>query len=109
MTISAQILDAQNDSENRLYIPVASLSFFRECWLPGIRALGLRWTELFIPGVDITINELPIILDELDQLKKWAGLNLQGTNNEYFFERVEPLIEELPTAFQRKDAVVFIG
>lgn len=109
MAISAQILDAQNDSENRLYIPVASLSFFRECWLPGIHALGLRWTELFIPGVDVTLNELPIILDELNQLKKWASHNLQGINNEHFLERIVLLIEELPTAFQRRDAVVFIG
>ncbi|CAH1054905.1 hypothetical protein [Paenibacillus pseudetheri] len=82
MAISAQILDAQNDSENRLYIPVASLSFFRECWLPGVHALGLRWTELFESGVDVTVKELPIILDELDQLKKWADLNLHGINKD---------------------------
>jgi hypothetical protein len=56
MAISAQIFDAQNDSENRLYIPVASLSFFRECWLPGVHALGLRWTELFESGVDVTVK-----------------------------------------------------
>jgi hypothetical protein len=109
MAISAQILDAQNDSENQLYIPVASLSFFRECWLPGVHALGLRWTELFESGVDVTVKELPIILDELDQLKKWADLNLHGINKEYFFERVDPLVEILPSAFQRKDAVVYIG
>jgi hypothetical protein len=52
---------------------------------------------------------LPIILDELDQLKKWADLNLHGINKEYFFERVDPLVEILPSAFQRKDAVVYIG
>jgi hypothetical protein len=109
MAISAQIFDAHNDFEKQLYIPVASLSFFRECWLPGIHALGLRWTELFESGVDVTVKELPIILDELHQLKKWADLNLKSIKKEHFFERVEQLEIRLPNAFQRKDAVVFIG
>ena len=109
MAISAQIFDARNDFERQLYIPVASLSFFRECWLPGIHTLGLRWTELFESGVDVTVKELPIILDELDQLKKWSDLNLHGIKKEHFFERVDPFVEMLPTLFQRKDAVVFIG
>ncbi|WP_054941138.1 hypothetical protein [Paenibacillus ihuae] len=109
MAISAQILEAQNEFENRLYISVASLSFFRECWLPGIKALGLTWTRLFIPGVDITVNELPVILNELKQLKEWASLNLHDVNHDHFIERVNSLIEELPSAFQRDDAVVFIG
>lgn len=109
MAISVQIDDPQNDFERPFYIPVASLSFFRECWLPGIRELGLSWTELFESGVDVTEKELPIILDELEQLKKWADLNLKGIKKEYFFDRVDPLIERLPTAFQRKDAVIYIG
>ncbi|MDH6373744.1 hypothetical protein M2444_005587 [Paenibacillus sp. PastF-3] len=109
MAISVIIKNPQNDFESKFYIQVAYLSFFERCWLPGIKALDLRRIGLFELGVEVTEGNLPIILDELNHLKKWAAINLNDADKEYFFENVDPLAEELPTAFQRKGAVVYIG
>ncbi|OKP91352.1 hypothetical protein [Paenibacillus sp. P32E] len=109
MAISVIINNPQNEFEKKFYIQIAYLSFFRRCWIPGINELGLKWVELFESGVNVSEEDLPIILDELNQLKKWAYINLKDTDKEYFFENFDPLVEELPTAFQRKDTTVFIG
>ncbi|MEK3964572.1 MULTISPECIES: hypothetical protein [Paenibacillus] len=109
MAISVMILDPQNDFEKHFFLPVATESFFKECWIPAIQSLGLRWVDLFSTGVDVEEEDLPSILAELDQLKEWADQNLEEEQKTKLFERVEGIKEKLPNAFQRKDAVVFIG
>lgn len=47
MAISVMILDPQNDFEKHFFLPVATESFFKECWIPAIQSLGLRWVDLF--------------------------------------------------------------
>ncbi|WP_198536485.1 hypothetical protein [Paenibacillus sp. DMB5] len=81
---------------------VAYLPFFERCWLPGIQALKLQWIELFEYGVDVTEENLPIILDELNQLKNWTAIKLNEADKEYLFENVNPLTEELPLLFSVK-------
>ena len=109
MAISALILDPQNDYEKNFFIPVATESFFKECWIPAIETLGLQWTDLFPTGVDIEEEDIPHIIGELTLIKEWAAKNLNEEQKEKIFERIAGLQDKLPLAFQRKDAVVFIG
>ncbi|WP_232697488.1 hypothetical protein [Brevibacillus daliensis] len=109
MAISALILDPQNDYERNFFIPVATESFFKECWLPAIESLGLQWTDLFPTGVDVEEEDVPYIIEELILIKEWAAKNLNEEQKDKIFERIIGLQDKLPQAFQRKDAVVFIG
>lgn len=109
MAISAIILDPQNDYEKNFFIPVATESFFKECWLPAIESLGLQWTDLFTTGVDVEEEDVPHIIAELILIKEWAAKSLTEEQKDKIFERVAGLQDKLPLAFQRKDAVVFIG
>lgn len=85
------------------------VKLFYKCWVPGIQALKLKWLSCFQVGLDTRLEDLPNLFAELEQLKKWADLNLKGDEKEHFFTRVTLFEEQLPKAFQRKDAVVFIG
>ncbi|PYE51796.1 hypothetical protein HUB98_07140 [Paenibacillus barcinonensis] len=109
MTISALILDPQNDYEKSFFIPVATESFFKECWLPAIESLELQWTDLFTTGVDVEEEDVPHIIEELVLIKEWAAKFLNEEQKEKMFERIKGLQDKLPLAFQRKDVVVFIG
>ncbi|WP_410770427.1 hypothetical protein [Fontibacillus sp. BL9] len=109
MAISALILDPQNDYEKNFFIPVATEEFFRECWLPAIELLGLQWTDLFATGVDVEEEDVPHIIEELILIKVWAAKSLNEEQKAKIFERIAGLQDKLPLAYQRKDAVVFIG
>ncbi|KQL51461.1 hypothetical protein AN964_21090 [Heyndrickxia shackletonii] len=110
MTIGAFILEPQNDVEKYFYIPVATESFFKEFWIPAIESLGLQWTDLFVVGVEVEEEDVSTIVEELMQIKRWAEINLVDKEaREKMLERIQGIQEKLPQAFQRKDAVVFIG
>lgn len=83
--------------------------FFKECWLPAIESLGLQWTDLFTTGVDVEEEDVPHIIAELILIKEWAAKSLDGKQKDKIFERIAGLLDKLSLAFQRKDAVVFIG
>ncbi|THF82257.1 hypothetical protein [Cohnella fermenti] len=109
MSISAVIHEPQNDFEKSFFVPVSTESFFKECWQPAIKSLGLQWTALFSTGVDVEMEDVPSIFGELVLIKEWAVKNLTDEQKERMFERISGLQDKLPLAFQRKDAVVFIG
>ncbi|GIN87394.1 hypothetical protein J6TS2_37800 [Heyndrickxia sporothermodurans] len=109
MTIGVFILNPQNEFEKNFYIPIATESFFNECWLPAIESIGLQWSELFSIGVDIEKENVADIIEELIQIKEWARKNVHEEHQNKLFERIKILQEKLPQAFRRKDAVVFIG
>jgi hypothetical protein len=109
MTVSAFILDPQNDFERNFFIPVATELFFNKYWLPAIESLGLQWTLLFSTGVDVEEEDIPHIFNELLLIKEWADKNLGEEEKNKMFERIARLQVNLPLAFQRKNTVVFIG
>jgi hypothetical protein len=73
--------------------------------MPGIEALELPWMKLIAPGFHVKEEFLPVFLAELDKLKDWVDQNVK----DHFLTRAKLLEDKLPTAFLRKDAVVFIG
>lgn len=54
-------------------------------------------------------EDLPFVMKELSQIKEWAKTNLPSEKQEKIIERIELLEAELPIAFRRDGAVVFIG
>ncbi|MCW3795308.1 hypothetical protein OM416_27250 [Paenibacillus sp. LS1] len=109
MSISAVILEPQNDFEKSFFVPIATESFFKDCWEPAVEVLDLRWIDLFSTGVDIEGEDVPMIIEELLLVKEWAVKNLEDEQRDRIVERIDGLREKLPLAFQRQDAIVFIG
>lgn len=110
MSISAMVLDAQDEFEEKFLIPVATESFFHECWEPAIEELGLKWTKIFPVGIDLVEEDFSFVLEELSKIKEWAKENLPGEKKEKIFERIELIETELPNVFTHRDGiVVFIG
>ncbi|MCR2805147.1 hypothetical protein [Paenibacillus soyae] len=109
MSIAAMILNSENEFEKKFYLPVASEAFFEECWIPAIRELDLKWVNVFSVGLDMEKEDLPFVMKELSQIKEWAQINLSDERIIKIIERIELLEAELPNAFRREGAVVFIG
>ncbi len=110
MSISVMILDAKDEFEEKFFIPIATESFFQECWEPAIEELGLKWTKVFPVGIDLVEEDFPLIIDELSKIKDWAKNNLTENKQRKIFERIELIESEVPHAFTHRDGiVVFIG
>lgn len=109
MSISAIIVDPEDDFERSFMLPVATESFFQKYWLPAVEELKLEWAELFQDGTDVRREDIPAILDEVTRLKEWARSKMDGDDREHMLRRLELLEEELPKAYRRDDAVVYIG
>lgn len=109
MSIGAIILNSKNEFEEKFYVPVATEAFFQECWEPAIEELELKWVKVFSVGIDLEKEDLPHVMRELSQIKKWARINLNSEQQIQIIDRIELLETELPKAFKRKGIVVFIG
>ncbi|MFC9706628.1 hypothetical protein ACFTRD_00550 [Paenibacillus sp. NPDC056933] len=109
MSISAVILEPQNHFEKSFFVAVATEAFFKECWQPAVESLELKWIDLFSTGVDLEEEDVPIIVEELLLIKEWAAKNLKDEQKDKIVKRIEGLRDKLPLAFQRQDAIVFIG
>ncbi|WP_274650919.1 hypothetical protein [Paenibacillus humicola] len=109
MAISAFIPEPENEFEQLFSVPVATEAFFQACWEPAVEPLGLQWVPGFASGIDVTKDDLPAVLAELEKLKLWAETELSGDRRDKMLERLERLAAELPHAFRREGAVVFIG
>jgi hypothetical protein len=109
MSIMAFIHRPENEFEQQFNVPVATEAFFRDFWEPAVKTLGLQWVPIFAAGIDVRKEDLPDVLEELDRLKLWAERELSGEQRDHILARIGRLADELPKAFQREDAVVFIG
>jgi hypothetical protein len=103
------IHEPQNDFENSFFVPVATESFFKDCWKPAVEVFDLKWIDLFSTGIDVEEEDVPMIIEELLLVKEWAVKNLKDEQRDKIVDRIEGLREKLPLAFQRQDAIVFIG
>lgn len=109
MSICAFLQEPENEYEKNFNVPVATDSFFEECWKPAIEELNLEWVNVFSVGLDMVKEDLPFVMKELSLIKEWAKTNLPNEKQEKIIERIELLETELPNAFRREGAVVFIG
>ncbi|GIO69913.1 hypothetical protein [Paenibacillus cookii] len=109
MSIAVFIVDPVDDFERSFTIPVATESFYRQYWAPAIADLDLQWLALFENGVDVEQEDVPAVLGEVSRLKEWARANMHGDDLEHMLRRLELLEAELPKAYRRGGAVVYIG
>ena len=109
MAVSAIILEPQNEFEQYFSIPIATHDFFVKYWIPAIESINTEWIVGIRYGIDVTKEDSICLIRELSFLKVWAQKNLQGDVQEQILSRIDLLETKLPTAFQREDAVVFIG
>ena len=77
-------------AEQRYVVPVATQALFRDVWMAGASALGLRWVPLFETGTPLTQTDLPLVIDELTALRIWAEASRQP-----IVDRLQTLIAEL--------------
>ncbi|MBM7564954.1 hypothetical protein [Paenibacillus sacheonensis] len=109
MSISAIIIDPEDEFERSFMLPVATEEFYTKYWGPAAEELGLQWTALFQGGTDVEGEDVPAILKEIAMLKVWAAAKMSGDALEHMLNRLKQLETELPGAFRRGDAVVYIG
>lgn len=108
MSVSAFIPHPENEEELGFNVPVASEAFFNAYWMPAAEELNLQWVPIFSTGIDISEEDLPDVLGELDRLKQWAA-GRGGEEMEQMLSRIDMLMARLPQAFEREGAVVYIG
>ncbi|MDQ0110744.1 hypothetical protein [Paenibacillus harenae] len=109
MSISAFIIDPEDEFERSFMLPVATEAFYKMYWEPAAEELGLQWTALFQGGTDVESEDVPSILKEISLLKDWVASKMSGDAQEHMLRRLELLERELPGAFRRGGAVVYIG
>ncbi|MCZ8520960.1 MULTISPECIES: hypothetical protein [Paenibacillus] len=109
MSILALISEPTDEFERQFSIPVASESFFYECWAPAITAMQLEWVEHFSWGIEVRKEDLDKVICELLQIREWSLHNLLEAKQSHILDRIDLLITKLPTAFRRENTVVFIG
>ena len=93
--------------ETRL-VPVAPESVFTEHWQRGCSVLGLELVPLCQAGTEISLEELPLLLDELSQLKRWMESPGSCIPEEGVLQRICILISELEQ-LRGSTAKIWIG
>ena len=109
MSVSAIITHPQNKYEETFSIPIATQSFFNKYWIKAIEETQGELITGFMYGIDISKKDIPELLRQLFQVKEWVNKNIFGEDSEHMLKRINLLIEQLPLAFNRYDAIVFIG
>ncbi|SFD76938.1 hypothetical protein SAMN05216378_1352 [Paenibacillus catalpae] len=109
MSISAFIIDPEDEFERSFNLPVATEAFYKQYWEPAVEELGLEWAALFQGGTDVEREDVPVILEEISKLKEWVTSKMSGDAAEHMLRRLNLLETELPGAFKRGGAVVYIG
>jgi hypothetical protein len=95
--------------EDRL-LPIASEVAFADQWKPLCRELRLRWVSRFPTGWSLSLQDVPPILRELEQIR--AHLLAAGTHSQAE-EQMRTRIENLSLALEEirasRDVEAFIG
>lgn len=75
-------------------MPVSSEAFYTRVWT---RAIAETNVKLFQDGGEFTPEQVEIVLDELQRLKKWCEENLKGDDHFfYMYDRLEDFIRIIP-------------
>ena len=92
------------------YAPIATESFFRKFWVPGIKELKLKWLCLFEGiGNDFTQKDIPHIKKELTLFQNWSTINYDAETALFIKERIEQLNEHLERVDWTLNQTVYIG
>ncbi|EEQ56887.1 hypothetical protein CBFG_00597 [Clostridiales bacterium 1_7_47FAA] len=73
----------------------ATTQFFNEFWEKAVKDTNAK---IFKENSQFGKSQVPAVLYELELIKRWGEINLLDSNREYMKERVENLIDCIPTA-----------
>ena len=96
--------------DRRTMLPVATEEVFERYWVPSSEQLGLEYVPLFQTGVRVTRDDLPLISQELDQLRAHFAAAYRDEVGEGLLQRVDLLagaLAELQLARETPD--IYIG
>ncbi|MCL2387134.1 MAG: hypothetical protein FWC89_06235 [Defluviitaleaceae bacterium] len=109
MSVAAIIINPKDIAMDSPYIPLATENFFCEYWIPVINELELKWIACFQSGIDITRDDLPFILDELEKIKPWISENYPVEAVVFMVSRIDHLVDALREIICDDGVIVFIG
>ena len=93
MTVSLLITKKSDNSD--VDVPLATTVTFNSWWMPGIKAIGAKWMETFPYGWDIDFEQLPEVIIELKQFRRWLESIDDAEMREFLYGRVDRLIDTL--------------
>ena len=97
--------EGNQDSSIDLTINISTTQFFNEYWEKAIKDTNAR---IFKENSQFGKSQMLDVLHELELIKKWAEVNLTGTDQEYMIERVENLLDNIPRAFDNDETILYI-
>lgn len=111
MSVSLIISSPQNKDEEAFYIPLSSERVFRDCWMPIIEALDLKWARCFQSGIEIEYEDLIPVIDDLKSILTWINNHEDYEQREQMIERINSLCTGLKEIFNEKGSKikVYIG
>lgn len=95
-----------NGEEKRF--PIATAQYFKDYWLPGAKALNLRWVKQFDACL-LEPNNLLEIIAELRALKDWFKENHSTEDAVWFSEHIDSLLIGLESLKTRPHFAFWIG
>lgn len=93
------------DGSIDLTINIATTQFFNEYWEKAIKETNAK---IFKENSQFGKSQMLDVLYELQLIKKWAQINLTGSNLKYMNERAENLLDSIPKAFDKNETILYI-
>ncbi len=109
MSVAMFVGNAISEKEEKFYVPIATEDFFEKYWLPGCKAIKLKWIPIFQTGVDLVKSDSIVVTNELQSLLVWAEMNLDTETYQAMRKRIELVIEGLSILNTRPDIELSIG
>lgn len=87
---------SEKEPDGKGSIPIATHDAFKNRWLPGCEALGLKWVpQFFDPGLDVRADNADEVLQELGRLRKWMIEHNSKDDAEWLLGRLDRLVGTL--------------
>ena len=90
-------------------VPIATEEVFQTYWQPGCAALHLQWVPLFQSGMPLKQDDIRLVVDELELLKRWWCCTTKAAVPQEVILRVEKLIQALQHLAKDAQVEVYIG
>jgi hypothetical protein len=89
--------------------PIATEECFLRHWEPAAARLSLRFVPLFGTGLTVAKEDVPMILDELRQLRTYFEQQHATASDLTLAERVDALFHELRELQTSSQEEIYIG
>lgn len=109
MAIVAMIMNSQCEEEKNFSIPIATQQMYNDVWEKTITKLELPlWGKLTYDMFDFTKEELPQVLEELDQINQYFQQSafLDKATKLFLSERVALIKDRLIAVLDFRDDVI---